>query len=72
MDVAGRIQYTLQCTTVHYSTLQYTTVHYSMLMLDGAGGTIAGRNMDGENDFRRLTVTNLVIFAVEPTEPGMK
>lgn len=31
-------------------------------------GTIAGRNMDGEIDVRKLTVTHLVVFAIEPTE----
>ena len=30
------------------------------------GGTIAGRNMDGEIDFRKVTVTHLLVFAVDP------
>ena len=33
---------------------------------DVDGGTIAGRNMDGEIDVRTVTVTHLVIFAVDP------
>ena len=33
---------------------------------DVDGGTIAGRNMDGEIDVRKVTVTHLVIFAVDP------
>jgi hypothetical protein len=36
------------------------------------GGTIAGRNMDGENDFRKSTVLHLVVFAIEPPPPLMK
>lgn len=35
------------------------------------GGTIAGRNMDGENDIRKLTVNNIVIHAIEPTEDDL-
>eukprot|EP00928_Gymnodinium_smaydae_P045099 TRINITY_DN30105_c0_g1_i1.p1 TRINITY_DN30105_c0_g1~~TRINITY_DN30105_c0_g1_i1.p1 ORF type:complete len:603 (-),score=73.85 TRINITY_DN30105_c0_g1_i1:157-1965(-) len=35
-------------------------------------GTIAGRNMDGENDVRKLTVNGLIIHAVEPTEDGLQ
>ena len=31
------------------------------------GNTIVGRNMDGELDFRRATVTNFVTFAVTPS-----
>ena len=31
--------------------------------------TLAGRNMDGENDLRKVTVRSLVLFAEEPTEP---
>jgi len=30
------------------------------------GNTVAGRNMDGELDFRRSTVTNFMVFAVSP------
>jgi hypothetical protein len=36
------------------------------------GATIAGRNMDGENDFRKSTVLHLVLFAVEPQAPDMR
>ncbi|HEX5053648.1 MAG TPA: hypothetical protein VFZ65_17850 [Planctomycetota bacterium] len=39
---------------------------------DVAGGTIAGRNMDGECDLRRVTVSHFVMFAVAPSEPGQK
>ena len=35
---------------------------------DAEGGTIIGRNMDGECDMRKVTVSHLLIFAVEPTE----
>jgi hypothetical protein len=31
------------------------------------GNTIAARNMDGELDFRRVTVTNFLIFAIHPS-----
>ncbi len=37
-----------------------------------AGGTIAGRNMDGEIDLRRVTVSHFVLFAVDPSEPGQQ
>ena len=37
---------------------------------DVDGGTIAGRNMDGEIDLRRVTVSHFVLFAVAPSEPG--
>jgi hypothetical protein len=36
------------------------------------GATIAGRNMDGENDFRKSTVLHLVLFAIEPPPPLMR
>jgi hypothetical protein len=36
------------------------------------GATIAGRNMDGENDFRKSTVLHLVLFAIEPQAPLMR
>ena len=32
------------------------------------GRTVAGRNMDGENDIRKLTVNALVLYALEPAE----
>ncbi|MBK9385678.1 MAG: hypothetical protein IPN34_12785 [Planctomycetes bacterium] len=35
-------------------------------------GMIAGRNMDGECDLRRVTVSHCVIFAMEPGEPDSK
>eukprot|EP00192_Tetraselmis_astigmatica_P013101 CAMPEP_0117650134 /NCGR_PEP_ID=MMETSP0804-20121206/1376_1 /TAXON_ID=1074897 /ORGANISM="Tetraselmis astigmatica, Strain CCMP880" /LENGTH=327 /DNA_ID=CAMNT_0005455983 /DNA_START=202 /DNA_END=1185 /DNA_ORIENTATION=- len=35
------------------------------------GGTVAGRNMDGENDVRKLTVNLLLLHAVAPAEPGL-
>lgn len=34
---------------------------------DVASGTITGRNMDGEIDFRRITVTSFLIFAETPS-----
>ncbi|MCA8963614.1 MAG: hypothetical protein KDC48_01935 [Planctomycetes bacterium] len=37
-----------------------------------AGGTIAGRNMDGEIDLRRVTVSHFVLFAVDPSESGQQ
>lgn len=37
---------------------------------DVDGGTIAGRNMDGEIDLRRVTVSHFVLFAVAPSEPN--
>ena len=36
------------------------------------GGLIAGRNMDGEIDIRKVTVSHFLTFAVEPAEPGRK
>jgi hypothetical protein len=35
-------------------------------------GLIHGKNMDGENDLRKVTVNDLLIVAVEPSEPGLK
>lgn len=39
---------------------------------DVGGGTIAGRNMDGEIDLRRVTVSHFVLFAVDPAEPDQQ
>lgn len=39
---------------------------------DVEGGMITGRNMDGEIDLRKVTVSHFVIFAVDPSEPGHK
>src|SRR5690606_2380546 len=39
---------------------------------DVDGGTITGRNMDGEIDVRRVTVSHFLLFAVTPTDPGRK
>lgn len=36
------------------------------------GGLIAGRNMDGECDVRKVTVSHFLLFAIEPSEPGHK
>jgi uncharacterized protein (DUF2141 family) len=36
------------------------------------GGLIAGRNMDGECDLRKVTVSHFLTFAVTPAEPGRK
>jgi hypothetical protein len=33
-------------------------------------GLIHGKNMDGENDFRKITVNDLLIVAVEPRSPS--
>lgn len=38
--------------------------------LDGA--LIAGRNMDGECDARKVTVSHFLVFAVDPAEAGSK
>lgn len=35
-----------------------------------AGGLIAGRNMDGEVDLRKVTVSHFLLYAVDPAEPG--
>jgi hypothetical protein len=35
-----------------------------------AGQTIHGRNMDGEIDVRKLTVSAFTLFAIAPTDPG--
>jgi hypothetical protein len=37
-----------------------------------AGGLIAGRNMDGEVDLRKVTVSHFLLFAVDPSEPGRR
>ena len=37
-----------------------------------AGGLIAGRNMDGEVDLRKVTVSHFLLFAVDPLEPGRR
>lgn len=39
---------------------------------DVDGGMVTGRNMDGECDLRKVTVSHFLLFAVEPTEPGQK
>lgn len=39
---------------------------------DVAGGMITGRNMDGEVDLRKVTVSHFVLMAVDPAEPGQK
>ncbi len=39
---------------------------------DLKGGLIAGRNMDGEIDIRKVTVSHFLVFAVEPSEPGRR
>jgi hypothetical protein len=39
---------------------------------DVHGGTIIGRNMDGECDVRKVTVSHLILFAVEPTATGIE
>ena len=36
------------------------------------GGLVAGRNMDGEVDLRKVTVSHFLLFAVDPSEPGRK
>ncbi|MHB1192245.1 MAG: DUF2141 domain-containing protein [Longimicrobiales bacterium] len=36
------------------------------------GGLIAGRNMDGEVDLRKVTVSHFLLFAVDPSEPGRR
>lgn len=36
------------------------------------GGLIAARNMDGECDVRKVTVSHFLLFAVDPAEPGYK
>jgi hypothetical protein len=35
-------------------------------------GLIHGKNMDGENDLRKITVNDLLIVAVDPSESGLK
>jgi len=36
------------------------------------GGLIAARNMDGECDVRKVTVSHFLLFTVTPSEPGRK
>jgi len=36
------------------------------------GGLIAARNMDGECDVRKVTVSHFLVFAVDPSEPERK
>ncbi len=37
-----------------------------------AGGVIHGKNMDGENDLRKITVNSLLIIATDPGPSGMR
>ena len=37
-----------------------------------AGGLIAARNMDGECDIRKVTVSHFLLFAVDPADPQRK
>ena len=39
---------------------------------DVAGGMITGRNMDGEIDIRKVTVSHFLLFAVDPQTAGQK
>ncbi|WP_442485164.1 hypothetical protein [Aeoliella sp. SH292] len=39
---------------------------------DVDGGMVTGRNMDGEIDLRRVTVSHFLLMAVSPSEPGQK
>ncbi|WP_425398498.1 hypothetical protein [Aeoliella sp.] len=39
---------------------------------DVDGGMITGRNMDGEIDLRRVTVSHFLLMAVDPAGPGQK
>lgn len=39
---------------------------------DVGGGMVTGRNMDGEIDLRKVTVSHFLLFAIDPTEPGLK
>ncbi|MBN2266529.1 MAG: hypothetical protein JW775_12025, partial [Candidatus Aminicenantes bacterium] len=36
------------------------------------GGLVAARNMDGECDLRKVTVSHFLVFAVDPSEPGRR
>jgi hypothetical protein len=36
------------------------------------GGLIAARNMDGECDLRKVTVSHFLVYAVVPSEPGCR
>jgi hypothetical protein len=36
------------------------------------GGLIAARNMDGECDVRKVTVSHFLVYAVDPSEPGRR
>ena len=36
---------------------------------DVDGGTVVGRNMDGECDSRKVTVTHLILLAIDPSPP---
>ncbi|MBN1271064.1 MAG: hypothetical protein JXB26_02235 [Candidatus Aminicenantes bacterium] len=47
---------------------------WGFLTQDGPqeGGLIAARNMDGECDVRKVTVSHFLLFAVDPAEPGRK
>jgi len=39
---------------------------------DVDGGMVTGRNMDGEIDLRKVTVSHFLLFAVDPSEPDQK
>ena len=54
---------------------QSCTLHNATGVVQGSdvdGGLIAGRNMDGEVDLRKVTVSHFLLFAVEPSEPGQR
>jgi hypothetical protein len=36
------------------------------------GGLVAARNMDGECDVRKVTVSHFLVYAVDPAEPGRR
>jgi len=36
------------------------------------GGLVAARNMDGECDARKVTVSHFLVYAVDPAEPGRR
>lgn len=39
---------------------------------ENGGGLVAARNMDGECDIRKVTVSHFLLFAIDPAEQGQK
>lgn len=72
--------YTLPMTMIYGSSAETSIPSCSSTVVWGdrtdntelARGLIHGKNMDGENDLRKITVNDLLIVAVDPSEAGLQ